>query len=222
MPAATLSSNQAPTAKVEPSAESATLEPNWSPAPVLDALTYAGRLTVQSLLQPSLSTLLLPSSHISPAVTTPLPQAVTVQLLSQPSPFAPLPSSHTSVRRLTWPSPHVLSLQACRQSSSLFRLPSSHSSSVSTTLLPHVFLRQVGMRSTDTQRYPSEHHPSPHASPGGGRHASAPTTTVIRRLNITARLIRFLIRRSSCSCSVLAARPRPPAAACVCVQRSES
>src|SRR5262245_23294699 len=220
MPVAALSSPTAPTARVEPSAESATL-PKRSDMSVLDALTYASRLTVQSSLQPSLS-VPLPSSHISPAVTTPLPQAVTVQLLSQRSPFAPLPSSHTSVRRLTWPSPHVLSLQACRQSSSLFRLPSSHSSSVSTTLLPHVFLRQVGMRSTDTQRYPSEHHPSPHASPGGGRHASAPTTTVIRRLNITARLIRFLIRRSSCSCSVLAARPRPPAAACVCVQRSES
>jgi hypothetical protein len=38
----------------------------------------------------------LPSSHSSPAVTTPLPQRVTLQLLSQPSPSVVLPSSQSS------------------------------------------------------------------------------------------------------------------------------
>ena len=38
----------------------------------------------------------LPSSHSSPTVTTPLPQAVRVQFESQPSPSVRLPSSHCS------------------------------------------------------------------------------------------------------------------------------
>src|SRR5262245_13192870 len=117
----------------------------------------------------------------------PLPQAVIVQLLSQPSPFSPLPSSHASARELTWPSPHMLSLQTCRHLSLLSGLPSSHSSSASTRPLPHVLLTQVGVRSTNAQRYPSAHHPSPQVTPGGGRHALAPAAAAIRRLNITTR-----------------------------------
>src|SRR5882724_5205168 len=135
MPFAALDSQMAPTARVEPSADSATVEPNSSSLPVLDALMYANRLTVQSFWQPSKLTVLL-SSHISPAVTTPLPQAVMVQLLSQPSPSMGLPSSHSSIPRWTLPSPHVLNLQVDRQSSVSSRLPSSHCSPTSRMPLP--------------------------------------------------------------------------------------
>src|SRR5262249_20720565 len=49
-----------------------------------------------------------PSSHCSPAVTTPLPQPVSVQLLSQPSPLVWLPSSHASPASVT-PLPQLIS-----------------------------------------------------------------------------------------------------------------
>jgi hypothetical protein len=49
IPVAALSSRSAPTARVEPSLDSATSTPNESPAPVLDALTYASWLHVVPL-----------------------------------------------------------------------------------------------------------------------------------------------------------------------------
>src|SRR5437667_3588853 len=77
--------------------------------------------------QPSPS-IVLPSSHASPAVRMPLPQAVGVQFVSQPSPETRLPSSQTSpvvttplgqpVRRQLESQPFVSSI----------RSPSSHSS----------------------------------------------------------------------------------------------
>src|ERR1700759_4275505 len=88
MPVAALDSKGAPTARVEPSADSAMVVPKLARRLVLDALRYACRLTVQSFLQPSKPTA-LPSSHTSPAVTTPSPQVVMVPATS--------PSSRTHI-----------------------------------------------------------------------------------------------------------------------------
>src|SRR5262249_22085626 len=97
---------------------------------------------------------------------------------------------------------HLAGSQVCRQSSWSSWLPSSHPSPAWTTPSPHVLLMQVGVSSNVAQRYPSEHHPSPHTSPGGGRHAPAPTPAASRKLNNTARLIRFLMSRASCALDV--------------------
>src|SRR4051812_30628905 len=60
---------------------------------------------VQLALQQRSMPFSTPSSHASPALTTPLPHAVGVQLESHPSPLRPLPSSHCSLP-VTSPSPH--------------------------------------------------------------------------------------------------------------------
>src|SRR5262245_43791411 len=55
----------------------------------------------------------LPSSHCSPAVTTPLPQPVVVQLESHPSPSTRLWSSQVSGASIT-PLPHTVASSAPR------------------------------------------------------------------------------------------------------------
>src|ERR1043165_4644885 len=119
MPVAALLSRSAATATVEPSAEIAIATPSASPASVFEALTYDSRLLVQVASQPS-QLMVLPSSHASVPVSTPLPHAVTVQLLSQPSPLTWLPSSHASFAAFS-PLPHALAVQLLSQPSPLTR-----------------------------------------------------------------------------------------------------
>src|SRR5688572_20640388 len=87
--------------------------------------------TMQSDGQKSPSSV-LPSSQVSGATMSPLPQPLTLQLLSQPSPFAVLPSSHSS-SGVTVPFPQ--SVQKFEQPSVGSVLPSSHSSLPSCTSL---------------------------------------------------------------------------------------
>src|SRR5262245_4818269 len=67
------------------------------------------------LLQASPS-MVLPSSHSSPAVVTPFPHRVIVQLPSQPSPSRLLPSSHSSPSAASiWPLPHSADMHCALQ-----------------------------------------------------------------------------------------------------------
>src|SRR6185369_12286756 len=71
--------------------------------------------------------LVLPSSHCSPASTTPSPHRGTVQSFRQLSVLFVLPSSHCSPVS-TMPSPHLGTVQLFRQLSALLVLPSSQDS----------------------------------------------------------------------------------------------
>src|SRR2546426_416398 len=85
--------------------------------------------------QPSPDTV-LPSSHCSPASTTPSPQRGSRwQVAEQPSPETVLPSSHCSPGSRMW-LPHTSSRQLGEQPSPATVLPSSHCSPASSTPLP--------------------------------------------------------------------------------------
>src|SRR6476660_1324016 len=103
--------------------------------------THCG--AVQSLWQPSVSTV-LPSSHSSPPCTTPSPQ--TVQLARQGLPCAPAgePGGSQVSGGITLPSPHDGKVQSLWQPSVSTAFPSSHSSPICWTPSPQTvqLLRQ--------------------------------------------------------------------------------
>src|SRR5262249_40615689 len=93
-----------------------------------------------SLLQASPS-LVLPSSHSSPAVVTPFPHRVIVQLLSQPSPSRLLPSSHSSPSAASiWPLPHSPDMHCALQPPTF---GGSQCSRPATIPLPHADIVQL-------------------------------------------------------------------------------
>ena len=121
--------------------------------------------SLQKFVQASLL-LLFPSSHCSPASTTPLPQSGGIsnqQFSSQPSPPAVFPSSHCSTPVHRKPSPHRAEVQSVTQASLLSSLPSSHSSPISRTALPHS--GGASIMQSPSQPSPDQVLPSSHSSP---------------------------------------------------------
>src|SRR5579872_1946431 len=104
MPVASLDSPLAPTARVEPSADSAMLKPNWAPARVLDALMYACWLHIAPL---RVNTQTAPAESAESLVWSP-----SMPVASLDSPLAPTarvePSADSATLKPNWAPARVL------------------------------------------------------------------------------------------------------------------